>query len=224
MVAAAIVGAAVVGGVATSVASSKASKAQQGAADTASAAQLQMYNQTREDQAPYREAGYTALKQLGTDTAPGGDFNRDFAIADFEKDPGYEFRRAEGQRGVESSAAARGGLLSGGALKGIDRYNQDYASGEYSNAYNRFNNDRTTRFNRLSSIAGTGQTAVNTTGILGANAANNIAQNTLEAGNARASGYVGQANAINQTATTLGNYYLNRQYGYQPAPRATLGP
>lgn len=223
MVAAAIVGAAVVGGVATSVASSKAAKAQKSAADTASAAQLEMYNQTREDQAPYREAGYTALKQLGTDTAPGGDFNRDFTIADFQKDPGLEFRRTEGQRGVESSAAARGGLLSGGALKGIDRYNQDYASGEYSNAYNRFNNDRTTRFNRLSSIAGTGQTAVNTTGVLGANVANNIAQNTLEAGNARASGYVGQANAINQTATTLGNYYLNRQYGYQPPPRAT-GP
>lgn len=152
-----------------------------------------------------------------------GDFNRDFTLADFEKDPGYEFRRTEGQRGVESSAAARGGLLSGGALKGIDRYNQDYASGEYSNAYNRFNNDRTTRFNRLAALAGTGQTAVTNTGVLGTNAANNIANTTLEAGNARASGYVGQANAVNGGLQTLGNYYLNRQYGYMPPPRAVSG-
>ena len=49
-------------------------------------------------------------------------------MSDFTRDPGYQFRQQEGQRGVENSAAARGGILSGGALKAISRYNQDFAS------------------------------------------------------------------------------------------------
>ncbi len=52
-------------------------------------------------------------------------------------DPGYQFRLKEGQRTVENAAAARGSVLSGGTLKALDRYNQDYASGEFGNVYNR---------------------------------------------------------------------------------------
>lgn len=155
----------------------------------------------------------------GTD--PG--YFHDFTLADFNKDPGYEFRRQEGQRGVETSAAARGGLLSGGALKGIDQYNQNYATGEYSNAYNRFSNDRTQRFNRLSSLAGTGQTAVTNTGNLGQQTANNISNNTLEAGNARAASSIATGNAINGATQTLGNYYMQRQYAAAPQQQQAGG-
>lgn len=161
-----------------------------------------------------------ARTETGT---PTGDFNRDFTLADFNKDPGYEFRRSEGQNALEATQSARGSLLGGGAEKAGIRYNQDYATGEFSNAYNRFNNDRTTRFNRLSALAGTGQTAVTNIGVLGTNAANNIANNQLDAGNSRASGYVGTANTINSGLQTLGNYYLNRQYGYAPPARAASG-
>lgn len=165
---------------------------------------------------------FTPSPQADTGT-PTGDFNRDFTLADFQKDPGYQFRMDEGQNALESSASARGGVLNGGTAKALERYGQDYASGEYSNAYNRFNNDRTTRFNRLSSLAGTGQTAVTNVGVLGTNAANNIAGNTIDAGNARAAGIVGQNNAITGGLQTLGNYYLNRQYGYAPPPRSVGG-
>lgn len=51
--------------------------------------------------------------------------------------PGYQFRRQQGREGLENSAAARGGLLSGNALRGINEYEQDYASNEYDKALNR---------------------------------------------------------------------------------------
>jgi hypothetical protein len=210
-VAAAIIGGAVVGGIASSMAAGKASDAQENAANTASATTMAQYNQNRADAQPWRDAGTAALGQLTAGTAAGGDFNKDFTLADFNQDPGYQFRMDQGMQGAERSAAARGGLLNGGTLKALDRYNQDYASGEYSNAYNRFNNDRTQRFNRLSSLAGTGQTATRDVANMGTNAATEVGNNTIGAGNAQASGYVGQANAVNSGVSSLSNFYLQRQ-------------
>lgn len=158
--------------------------------------------------------------------APTNDFNRAFTLADFQKDPGYEFRRTEGQRGVEAGAAARGGLLSGGTLKALDRYNQDYASGEFGSAFNRYQTDLTGRFNRLSSLAGTGQTATNETVAAGTNltgqlqtGANNISNNIAAAGNARSSAYVGTGNAVGNAAGNIGQYYALKSFlTPQPAP------
>lgn len=54
--------------------------------------------------------------------------------------PGYAFRLKQGQDTLENSAAARGGLLSGNALRGITEYGQDYASNEYDKALARNQN------------------------------------------------------------------------------------
>lgn len=217
MVAAAVVGSAVVGAAASTAASSKAAKAQTGAAKRASDTELQMFERNAEMQAPWREAGEGALKDLSAGTAAGGDYMRDFTAADFQRDPGYQFRMDEGMRGVEASAAARGGALSGGALKDISRFGQDFASGEFSNAYNRFNADRDRRFGRLSQLAGIGQTATGQIANQGANAAANIGNYQTQAGNARASGYVGAANALNQGIGTIGNWYQQQAFGQQQA-------
>ena len=210
----AILGSAVIG----ALASDSASDTQADAASSASAAQLQaqresnalqkeMYDQNRADMAPWREAGMGTLSQLVTGLKPGGDFNRNFTQADFQADPGYAFRQAEGQKAIDNSAAARGSSLSGATLKALSRFGQDTASNEYQNSYNRWNNDISNRFNRLSAIAGTGQQATQQIGSYGQTTAGNIAQgnmntanqvasNTIGAGNARASGYVGMANAL----------------------------
>ena len=215
VVAAAVVGSAVVGG----VMANKASKTQAAATGDASAAQLQaqretnemqwdMYEQNRKDQEPWRKAGEVALGQLGTGLKAGGEFNRNFTLKDFQADPGYAFRQAEGQKAIDSSAAARGSSLSGATLKALTKYGQDFASNKFNNAYNRWNNDTSNRFNRIAGVAGVGQQAVNQVGAYGQqtasniaqgnmNTANNVASNTIQAGNARASGYVGTANAIN---------------------------
>lgn len=210
--AAAIVGGAVIGG----IASNSAADTQADAANHASDVSQAQFEQNRTDMAPWRAAGETALGQMTTGTADGGEFNRDFSLADFQKDPGYQFRMDQGQSALERSAAARGGLMNGGTLKALDRYGQDYASGEYNNAYNRFNNDRTQRFNRLASIAGTGQTATRDVANQGTALATQLGNNTMQAANARASGYVGGANAVSSGLQSLGNWYQQNQMQQQP--------
>lgn len=212
MVAAAVIGGAVVGGVATTVAGNRAARAQRDASRQATDAELQMYNQTREDLAPFREAGYDALKDIRAGQAPGGDFNRDFTLADFQQDPGYQFRMDQGTQALERSAAARGGLLNGGTLKALSRYGQDFASGEYSNAYNRFNADRDRRFNRLATVAGVGQTATNSTAAAGSQATSGIVDAINARGNANAARSINTGNAINNVAGSLGQYYLYKDF------------
>lgn len=211
-VATAIVGGAIIGGVMNKQAAGSAADAQVASTNAANATQLEMFNQNRADQQPWRDAGVTALGQLGAGTVNGGDFNRDFTLADFTKDPGYDFRMKEGQRGLDASAAARGGALGGAAIKASTRYNQDYASGEYQNAYNRFNADRTARFNRLSSLAGVGQTATNQVNADRTSTAGNVSNNQIGAGNAQASSYIGQGNAMSGVANTLGNFAMSKYY------------
>lgn len=202
-------GAALVGSVISSNASKDAAETQANAADKAGQGQMDMFNKTVELQEPWRKAGIGALSQLTAGTANGGDFNRDFTMADFQQDPGYAFRMQQGQRALESSAAARGGLLSGGTGKDLVEYGQNVGSQEYGNAYNRFNADRDRRFNRLSSLAGIGQTATRDVSQAGMTTANNVGNYQTQAANAQAAGTIGQANAINQGIGTIGNWWAN---------------
>lgn len=212
-------GSAVVG----AVSASNAADAQTDAANQANATSNAQYNQTRADMAPWRAAGETALGQLTDGTQPGGDYMRDFTLADFTKDPGYDFRMQEGQRAVDASAAARGGALSGAAIKGTERYGQNFASGEYQNAYNRFNTDRTQRFNRLSSIAGIGQTATRDVANLGAANAQTVAGNQIGVGNAQGGSAIATGNAVQGGLNSLGNWYMQRQYQQPNSSTAWAG-
>jgi len=126
-------------------------------------------------------------------------------------DPGYQFRLKEGMQGLERSAAARGGLLSGGTLKGIQRYGQDMASQEYQNAFNRYQAERTGTLNPYQSLAGVGQSTANTLGTMGMNYANQVGELYQGGANARASGYVGGANALNQGISGVSNMYFQNQ-------------
>ena len=190
--------------------------------------QEHMYNQGRSDLEPWRLAGVKSLSQLGN-----GDFQRDFTAADFQKDPGYDFRMQEGQKAIERSAAARGGLQSGGTLRALSRYGQDYASGEYQNAYNRFNADRDRRFGRLSSVAGLGQTTGSQVGAMGANYANSLSglnqgyanqvgANTMGAANAAGAAGIGAANAWGNTLSGLGRTGMEVAWMQNYKPKGTV--
>jgi len=215
MVAAAVVAAASLGGaVISSKASSKASKAQVQAAQDANAAQERMFQRQTELQEPFRQGGLTAQNQLmqllgigGDKAAAGyGSLGKSFGASDFQQDPGYGFRQAEGMKALERSAAARGNLLSGSTLKGVQRFGQDLASQEYQNAFNRYQVERSAKLNPLQSLMGSGQSATNVlTGAAG-QMGQNEASNLYNAGQARASGYVGQANALNTALGQIGGY------------------
>ena len=229
-------------------ASSSAADAQTAAAQTASNTQLQMYNQTRADQTPWRTSGAQALGALdswyglpgmGPSATPaasgltgGGASGNPWTallngrnpsapiaggtptgqapsaqsmMQQIQNQPGYQFQFEQGNQAVQRNLAARGLLDSGAAGKAMTQYGQGYASSASENY-----------LNGLRSMAGLGQTAANSTGIAGMNAANQIGSNQIYAGNAAAGGYANQANAIN---TGLGgltgafqNYWQNQQY------------
>lgn len=129
---------------------------------------------------------------------PGyGALMRNFSMADYQADPGLAFRQEEGERALTRAAGASGQLGSGKYLKDAMRFNSGLASQEYGNAFNRFNVNRDSGFNKLASIAGIGQTATNQVGAAAGNFGAQIGSNILGAGNARAAGQVGSASAIN---------------------------
>jgi hypothetical protein len=138
-------------------------------------------------------------------------------------DPGYQFRLKEGIRGLESSSAARGKLLSGDTLKGITRYGQDAASQEFTNAFNRYQAERTGTLNPLQSLTGIGQTTSNALSNMGMNYANQVGENFMGAGNARASGYIGAANAIGGGISNLSNQYYQNQLLNRAFPDKNVG-
>jgi hypothetical protein len=60
-------------------------------------------------------------------------------------DAGFKFRLGEGIKALQRSAASKGTLLTGGTLKDLTKYGQDYSSNEYRNFYDRRYNDYDTR-------------------------------------------------------------------------------
>jgi hypothetical protein len=264
-IAVAIGGATAIGGALISSSAAKsAAKTQAGSADKATAEQQRQYDIGREDLAPYRTQGTSALNELagllglpttggeasvvtdpyaaqrtqltneietlmadpqnrdtrifgagGSSTTRIGELQAQLAklppapaaggaqpaaagptdiMAKLEAQPGFKFRLAEGQKGVERSAASRTGTLSGAATKAMAEYNQNFASNEYDNAVN-----------RLMSLSKLGQESTMATANLGAHTADQISSNTIGAGNATAAGQVGSANAWGSAVGSIGS-------------------
>jgi hypothetical protein len=217
----AILGAAVLGAGAGLYGSSQASRAQRSAANRAADTARDTFERQVELQEPFREAGLTAQNRLMTllgldggdaTAADYGRYARDFGMSDFEADPGYGFRMSEGMKALERSSAARGGLLSGTTLKGIQRFGQDLASQEYTNAFNRFYAMRNAQLNPLQGILGQGQTSTNVlTGAAG-EAGRGIGAAQMGAGAARASGYAAGTNALTRGLESGMQNYLTASY------------
>jgi len=186
-VAAAIVGSAAIG----AYSANRAGKAQASAAGRAADLQQEQFDRQVELQAPWRQAGERALGKLeaASEYTP-------FGMAQFQADPGYGFRFEQGQKALERSAAARGGLISGNTGGALQQFGQGMASQEYQNAFNRYQAERQARLGPLQSLAGVGQTSVNALGQAGQNYATGMGEALGAGAQARASGYMGAANAI----------------------------
>lgn len=224
-----VAGAVVVSGAMGARTARKAGKVQAEAAETASqlqrdtaAEQLdlqkRMYEEGVARQQPFLEAGQGALNQL----IPLASQYTQFGMDQFQQDPGYQFRLEEGMKALDRQAAARGGLISGSALKAAQRFGQGLASQEYQNAFNRYQVERTAQLQPLQSLAGVGQTTAQQIGAAGQQygqaGSNVLGQMASNVGNlmtagaqARASGYVGGANALTGALGTGLNFYQNQQ-------------
>jgi len=222
----------------SSDAAETAARASGQASDASVAEQRRQYDLSRADQAPFLTAGTGAINRLAPGVGYGGEFGSAMPF-DFQysEDPGAGFRLAEGVKAIDRSAAARGGLLSGATLKGVQRYGQDLGSQEYGNAFNRYvtrfnaqTGERNQLYNRLAGVAGTGQTATNQIGAQGANMAGNIGNaymtNAANQGNAAMAAAGQRQSAFGGTANMLGRIYgpqLARGYGYTPPTGSSMG-
>ena len=213
---AAILGGAVVSGLMGSSAAKSAASTQADAANRAADLQYKQWQEQVALQKPWLQAGETALNKLvplATNYTP-------FGMDQFQQDPGYQFRLSEGLKALDRQAAARGGLISGAALKAAGRYGQDYASGEYQNAFNRYQTERAAQLQPLQSLAGVGQTTAQQIGQAGTQMASNVGEAQAAAAQARASGYTGAANALTGSLNTGLNAYLG--YSQNQAQNALL--
>ena len=165
---------------------------------------------------------------------------RNFGAADFQTDPGYNFRLSEGLKALDRQAAARGGMMSGAALKAAGRFGGDLASQEYGNAFNRFQTNRASQaglytdalnrertrqmdeYGRLSDFTTRGANAAAGTGssqaAYGTNAANLMSQGAqamgqgvIGAGQAAAAGQIGAGNTFNNAIQAALQGYQNNQ-------------
>jgi len=138
-----------------------------------------LWGEQRDISQPFVDAGVGALGELE------GQVGQPFTAEDMMQDPGYQFRLDEGLKGIENSAAARGMQLSGRTLKGIGRYAQDYASGEFQNAYAR----RQQGISNLMNLAYMGQASATGQAAQGASAGGNITQALNTSGAAQSQMY-----------------------------------
>jgi hypothetical protein len=217
--------------------------AQREAADKSIAAQREMFDIGRADLTPYREGGNVAQNQLMTLLGIGGDQNaqgygkyaRDFGMSDFTTDPGYQFRLEQGMNALNRSAAARGMGMSGANIKGATEYGQNLGSQEYQNAFNRYQTNRAAQLDPLFKLYSGGQASAAGSaaqaGALGSNLGNTytnlgqgIAQAEVAGGNAQASGYLNQANAVTNALNQGMSSYAQNQYMNNLGTRVPLAP
>ena len=194
---AAVVGGAILGGAyLSSQASKNAAGTQADAARYAADAQARATEQQVALSEPYRAAGTTALNQLSQMSQPGGRLTEEFNPATASTmDPGYAFRLREGMKALNATAAARGGLISGNALRAATGYGQEMGSQEYTNAFNRYQINRANLLDPLKFLSGQGQAAAaGQAANIGAGATN-TANLMTNAANAQAAGQIGSANA-----------------------------
>lgn len=138
-------------------------------------------------------------QQFGYDLS---NYGKQFTGADMESaDPGYKFRLEQGMNALDAGAAARGGVLGGGQIKAAQQYAQDYASGEFQNAWNRDQTNKQNNIDNFYRANGLKQT-------LGTNVLNNYQQNWNNHENQR---------------NTYGNYLMNMTNNGQDAAKSTAG-
>lgn len=183
--------------------------------------------------------GYGSLLQPygQTFTAP--------TAAEANASPAEQAELTIGNQQLQQSAAARGNLLTGGTAEALQNYGQNVAAENYQNVYNnayntyaagynQYQNQQNNTFNRLSALAGGGQTTASTLGSLGQSAANGVSSNLLNtasqmgqdtqnAAYQNASGMVNSANAWNSALGGTSNNLtqlamLNQMYGGGSTP------
>jgi hypothetical protein len=201
-VAAAVVGGSVIGAVSSGQAAKKANKATAKASNASLAETQRQFDLVRSDTAHQREVGDAALTKL-QDAFVKGDFSG------FTKDPGYQFSLGQGQRAIDNSLIARGRGLSGSAVKaGVE-----FATGKANQQVGDY-------FSRLATLAGIGNSGINTSANAGSNTASTTANVNMNTAAQRGSSYMTGAAGVNGALQGGISNMLLQKYMAPNAPAA----
>ena len=204
-----------------SSAAKKAAAQQAAAIREATAEQRRQYNETVGRLQPYTKFGGEQLNELGNWLQDPVKQPMNYL------DPGYEFRRSEGMKGLYGNAGTSGLLQSGDTLRAAERYGQGLASSEYGNAFNRWLGEGQYR----QGLAGMGQSAAAQQGYFGQQSANAISDLLTKGGAADAAGTLGAGKAWSDLSSGLGGlggnllakYFQAQKTPTQKTPTSDVG-
>ncbi len=171
---------------------SKAAKIAQQTANTNNAFDQSIYNQNKALATPFINNGTSASNAQSALLGLGGDpAAQDAAFQNYTKSDGYQFGLQQGLNGVQASAFAKGGGLSGATLKGINNYAQNAAQTE-EGSY----------FNQLGSLANNGLNAVSTVTKAGGDLSTAVNANNNTASTASQNAALASASGLNSLIGT----------------------
>ncbi len=199
---AAVVGAAVVGGVASSVAAGKGAKAQSQAAQAGIDAENYRFDQMQQLLQPYTDAGTKSLSAQGDIAGLNGPEAQKAALADIEGSPEFAAMTKQGETSILQNAAATGGLRGGNTQSALAQFRPQLLSGLIDKQYS-----------RLGGITQIGQASAAGVGSAGIANGVDVAQLLAAQGQAQAGKYIAQGQAVGSVANAIGGYGTLKQAG-----------
>jgi len=219
------------GALISSSASKSAASTQAAAANNATAAAQAQFEQTQQTEAPFVQAGSTALGSLESGlglpntTGPGGSAgpasNNPLTAngipgltfqptqAQLEATPGYQFDLEQGLQATQNANSATGNGVSGNALKGAAAYATGLANNTLTTQQGIYQQNLSNVLTPLQSLVNSGQQAGLQVGQQGLQATQNANAFAVGGANASAAGTVGAANALTSGLSSVANAPLN---------------
>jgi len=205
-VAAAMVGAAVVGGVVSAdaqrSAANKAADAQQAAAEAGIDQNTQQFAAIQKLLSPYVQAGNSSLSAQQNLLGLNGANAQQQAVAALQSSPAFQAQLKQGETSILQNASATGGLRGGNTQAALAQYSPLLLAQTI--------NDQYTKLGGMTSI---GQNAAAMTGNAGMQSAGNVTNLLQQQGAAQAGAYLAQgkatSSAVNGVTQAIGTYYGN---------------
>lgn len=187
MVAAAVIGGAVIGAGATAYSGSKAAGAQKDASQAGVAESRYEFDEAKKILKPYVDAGTGSLSAQQDLLGLNGPDAQKAAIAGVQSSPEFASLTQQGEEGILQNASATGGLRGGNTESALAQFRPQLLT-ELINQ----------KFARLGGITQLGQASASGQASAGIQTGSNIANLLQQSGAARAGGYLAQGQAIGQ--------------------------
>jgi hypothetical protein len=207
-IATAVIGSAVIGGIASR---RQSRSADQAAVSQERSAQLGIEEQRRQFDTiqallkPYTDAGTGAIGAQGDLLGTNGPEKQAAAIEALRNSPEFEAITKQGEEGILQNASATGGLRGGNTQDALGQFRPAVLSSLIES-----------QFNRLGTIANMGQASAAGVGSAAQNTGNNVTELLAQQGQARAGAQLArgnaQANALNGVGNSLSTLGLLKAF------------